>query len=342
MTLTYNAIYASWTYTRNEPMTRLYSDRPAAGLIRRNPGILSLLLAACFASVPAASSTTPPDSSLARHNFFYAGESKQERMFIIRDGRIAWSCTYPGKGEISDAVLLHDGHVLFAHQYAITEIDSDQKVVWNYDAPPNTEIHTIQPYGAHSVLFLENGNPAKAVVINRASGAIEHEFPLPVKNPQSIHGQFRRARLTRSGTLLVAHMDLNRAAEYDMSGKELWSVEAPGIWSAEPLNDGNILISGNTNKYVREVNRKGETVWEFTAADAPELNLSNMQTARRLKNGNTLITQWFNEWSGPVDTTNPPVQAIEVTREKKVVWVLRSWSPPADLGPSTTIQMLDE
>jgi hypothetical protein len=33
---------------------------------------------------------------------------------------------------------------------------------------------------------------------------------------------------------------------------------------------------------------------------------------------------------------------IEVTPEKKVVWALRSWTPPADLGPATVIQLLDE
>jgi hypothetical protein len=35
------------------------------------------------------------------------------------------------------------------------------------------------------------------------------------------------------------------------------------------------------------------------------------------------------------------VQAIEVTPDKKIVWALREWTNPA-LGPSTTIQLLDE
>jgi hypothetical protein len=63
--------------------------------------------------------------------------------------------------------------------------------------------------------------------------------------------------------------------------------------------------------------------------------------ATRLANGNTLINNWF---SGSVEKISPdhqPVQAIEVTPDKKIVWALRSWTPPADLGPSTTIQILD-
>jgi hypothetical protein len=125
-----------------------------------------------------------------------------------------------------------------------------------------------------------------------------------------------------------------------LNGKELWSVEAPGAWSATALANGNVLIAGSSRKYVREVDRKGATVWEFAAADAPEYVLSDLQTATRLENGNTIINNWFNEWSGKVDLSNPPVQAIEVRPDKKVVWALRSWAPPADLGPSTTIQIL--
>ena len=93
---------------------------------------------------------------------------------------------------------------------------------------------------------------------------------------------------------------------------------------------------------MREVNRKRETVWEWTPADAPEYGINSLQIATRLPNGNTIINNWFNQWSGAVDLAAPPIQAIEVTPDKKVVWALRSWSAPADLGPSTTIQSLDE
>jgi hypothetical protein len=281
-----------------------------------------------------------PGSGLAQHDFFYAGEAKAERMLIIRGGKIVWSYEHPGKGEISDAVLLPNGNVLFAHQYAITEITPDKKVVWNHDAPPGTEIHTAQPIGSNGVVFIQNGDPAKVIVVHKGTGAVEHEFRLTVKNPKNIHPQFRRPRLTNSGTLFVAHLDLGKVVEYDLTGNPLWSVDAPGAWSATPLENGNVVIAGSSRKYVREVDRKGTIVWEFTAADAPGYVLSDLQTATRLANGNTIINNWFNEWSGKVDVSNAPVQAIEVTPDKKIVWALRSWTLPADLGPSTTIQIL--
>ena len=283
-----------------------------------------------------------PGNGLAQHDFFYAGEAKEERMSIVRGGQVVWSYTHPGRGEISDAVLEPNGNILFAHQFGITEITPDKKVVWNFDAPAGTEIHTAQPIGANSVWFIENGNPAKFIVIDKTAGKIEHQFELPVKNPGSVHGQFREARLMAAGTILVAHMDSHRIVEYDLDGKVLWSHDVSSCWSAKPLANGNILIAGAGEKFVREINRKGETVWEWTAADAPEYKFSNVQTATRLPNGNTIVNNWFNQWSDTIDPSNAPVQAIEVTPDKKVVWALREWSPPADLGPSTTIQILDD
>jgi hypothetical protein len=282
-----------------------------------------------------------PGKGLAQHDFFYAGEAKSQDMYIVRKGKIVWEFHDPaGKGEISDAVLLSNGSVLFAHQFGVTLIDRDKKVLWNYDAPSGTEVHTAQPIGKDKVLYVQNGDPAKLVVVNIVTGKTEREFVLPVKNPKSVHGHFRHVRLTEAGTLLVAHMDLNKIVEYDSTGKEVWS-HSPGAatWSAERLKNGNTLITGA--RLVREVNPAGATVWEFTPADVPDYLFNSMQIAKRLPNGNTLINTWFNQWNGPVDAATAPVQALEVTPDKKIVWALRAWGNPVDLGPSTTIQLLD-
>jgi hypothetical protein len=282
----------------------------------------------------------PPDNGLSRHDFFYAGEAKMEKMFIVRGGQIVWSYTHPAQGEISDASVLPNGNILFAHQHGVTEITPDKQVVWNYDAPTNTEIHTAEAFGQDQVLFIINGNPARLVIVNTATGKTTGGFELPVGNPKSTHGQFRHARLTPAGTVLVAHMDLGKVVEYDLTGKVLWSLDVPGVWSATPLANGNILVASN-KKFVRELDRAGKTVWEWTPADAPDAKFTNLQLAARLPNGNTLINNWFNLWSGQLNITNAPAQAIEVTPAKQVVWTLRSWTPPADLGPATTIQILD-
>ena len=144
------------------------------------------------------------DMSLAKHHFFYAGQSKRMRMFIVKDGHVSWAFEDKQRqGEISDAVLMTDGHILMAHQYGIAEVTQDGQTVWQYGAPEGTEIHTIQPIGQTHVVFVQNGKPAKGVVMEIPSKRIVREFELPISEKGSVHGQFRNARLTSRGTLLI-------------------------------------------------------------------------------------------------------------------------------------------
>jgi hypothetical protein len=288
-------------------------------------------------------STSPrhlPGRGLAEHDFMYAGESHDRKIFVVRKGKIVWEYDDPtGKGEISDAVMLSNGNVLFAHQYGVTEISSDKKVVWSYDAPPGHEVHTAVPIGREHVLFIQNGDPAVVRVVDTLTNVTEREITLQVRHPASTHGQFRHARLTSRGTLLVAHMDLDKVVEYDYDGNELWSFPGAGIWGVTPLPNGSALITDAQG--VREVTRRGDSVWSFSPSDVPGYTFTNLQQAWRLSNGNTVINNWANEWAKSPGNGLGTIQAIEVTPAKQVVWALQSWSPSTDLGPATTIQFLD-
>ncbi len=282
-----------------------------------------------------------PGKGLSQFDFFYTGEGKFHNMFIVKNGKIVWEYKDANsKGEISDAVLMSNGNVLFAHQFGVTLISSKKKVLWNYDTPAGCEIHTAQPIGKNHVVFIQNGDTARLFVVNIKSGKKVKSFPLPVHNPKSVHGQFRHARLTAKGTILVAHMDLGKVCEYDINGNVIFQLNVPGIWSVEPLKNSNMLVT--TKGFVTEFTSKGDTVWNCSLKDLPDFKITSPQVAIRRPNGNTLVNNWFNQWSGNVDLTNPPVQAIEMTLDKKVVWVLRSWTAPIDLGPSTIIQILGD
>ena len=290
-------------------------------------------------SVPVAPAVLP-GRGLAEHDFFYAGESKDRKMYIVRKGQVVWSYDDPaGKGEISDAMLLPNGNVLFAHQFAVKLIAQDKKLLWNFDAPVGFEIHTAQMIGKQHVLFIQNGDPATLKVVNIITGETRREFPLSVKNPKAVHGQFRHARLTAAGTILVAHMDNDKVCEYNADGKEIWSIPASHPWGVTPLKNGNLLITEREGS--REITRERKTVWQFAKTDAPDYVMNAPQQAWRLPDGNTVVNNWFNLWGGKVDPANAPVQAVELTPDKKIVWALREWGNP-DLGPATTIQILDD
>ena len=292
-----------------------------------------------YAQGPAVPSVLP-GNGLAQHDFMYVGESHDRNIFIVRGGKVVWSYSDPaGKGEISDAVMLSNGNILFTHQFGVTEITPDKKVVWNYDAPAGHEVHTAVPIGKDRVMYIQNGDPAVLRVVNKVTGATEKEIQLKTQMPPSTHGQFRHMRLTARGTVMVAHHDLGKVVEYDSNGNELWSFPGNGSWGVTPLANGNVLITDHTG--VREVTRRGDSAWSWTPADAPGYKFSNLQNAWRLPNGNTIINNWENEWSVPAKDVTGTLQAIELTPDKKVVWALASWSEPARLGPATTIQLLD-
>jgi hypothetical protein len=297
---------------------------------------------AAVTNKPAAKPSAPavlPGNGLAQHDFFYAGEAKTRDMYIVRGGKVVWSYNdATGRGEISDATLLSNGNVLFAHQFGVTLISPDKKILWNFDAPPKCEIHTAQMIGTNHVIFIQNGPEPELFVANIAGGAMEKEIPLAVGKTNSTHGQFRHARLTDAGTYLVAHMDMGKVVEYDENGKAVWSASAPGVWSAVRLKNGDTLVC---SKVLREINPAGETVWEFTPADAPDYRFTQMQLAARLPDGDTLVNNWVNEWNSKIDPATAPVQALEITPDKKIAWALRSWTNPY-LGPLTMIQVLDE
>jgi hypothetical protein len=217
-------------------------------------------------------------------------------------------------------------------------ITPDKKKIWEFECPKGTESHSCQPIGKDSVLMALNGNPAKVLIINTAANKILKEILIPTATTNT-HAQFRHVRITQNGTIIVPQLAENKVVEYTLEGKEVWSVHAKSPWSAIRLHNGNTLISGDWSGYTREVNMKGDTIWELTQADVP-FKLFNNQTANRLANGNTVICNWcagnpkMEEWAGTV-------QVFEVTPNKKVVWALSSWENP-DLGPSTYIQLLDE
>jgi len=302
------------------------------------------LLLLTFGGLATAQQAGPvlPGRGLAQHPFLYCGEWQgrsldNQTMYVVREGKVAWSYTNPHKGELGDCTMLSNGNIVFSRQFGASEITPDKKIVWDYDGPQGVEIHTAQPIGLDKVLLMQNGDPAKLVVLRKADNKVLTEIVLPVRNPKSTHGQFRHIRATAAGTFLVAHMDLGKVVEYSVEGKEIWSVAAPSAWAAVRLKNGNTLISGNEVGYIREVNPKGETIWEIGKNELPGIPLFTVQEVSRLANGNTLI----NNWSGGLapDLVQTGVQLIEVTPAKKVVWALQDWKT---LGPASATQLLDE
>jgi hypothetical protein len=291
-----------------------------------------------------------PGKGLSQHDFLYTGEWDYRRamqtIYLVHKGRITWQYDIPFKDstgnmtELGDATMRPNGNIVFCRKTGAGEVRPDKTIVWNYDAPKGTEIHSVEPIGLDKVLMVINGVPARVMLIDIRTGKSEKEFTVPTGAP-SPHLQFRRVRMTLAGTVLAAHMDSTVVVEYDWNGHPVWSVKANHPWSVSRLRSGNTLITTNRGSYIWEVDKKGDTVWDIRQSDIPGIKLYQLQVAARLDNGNTIFSNWCN--IGIKDTAAWPnsVQLIEVTPAKKVVWALSQWSSP-DLGPASSIQVLDK
>jgi hypothetical protein len=231
--------------------------------------------------------------------------------------------------------MMSNGNILFTRMQYIAIVTPNKEVVWRYDAPDGTEIHGCQPIGSEKVLFVQNGQPPRLFVVNIKTKTIEVEHNLPVDtlvDKKYIHAQFRRIRFTAQGTYLVPFLELGRVVEYDKNFSEIWRYDIKTPWAAIRLKNGNTLITDEADKLTREVNQKKETIWELRQADLPEkYRFINTQCCTRLANGNTIICSRGNNGQGP--------QLVEVTKDKKVVWVLWDWK---NLGPASGVQILND
>lgn len=329
----------------------LYADGQAVSEPSGAPAPSTAMTEVLTSAVESLHHVSLPGKGLSQHSFLLTGEwdhrKSDQTLFIVREGQVVWSYSIPIKDaqgtlqELGDATMLSNGNIVFCRKVGASEITPEKKIVWDLAAQPGCEIHSVQPIGLDRVLVTQNGNPAKLMLINKKTGTTEKEITLPATHPEKSHLQFRRVHQTKNGTYLAAHLDGAKVSEYNDEGKEIWSYPIRSPWSAVRLQNGNTLITAYPS-IVREVDQAGKVVWEFTQKDAPDYNFYIFQEAGRLANGNTVICNWC-----PVHLKDPKnwpgtVQVIEVTPKKKIVWALSAWGDPVDLGPASSIQLLDQ
>jgi len=193
------------------------------------------------------------------------------------------------------------------------------------------------------VLFIANGLPPKLMLVNIKTNTVEltHDLDfIQPPDPKTVHPQFRRVRFTAAGTYLIPYLNLHKVVEYDKDFNPIWTFTQndlpPGSrfnpWAAIRLKNGNTFITNESERSHFEVTPDKKVVWSITPADIPaEYRYVNTQSCTRLANGNTIICSRGGNGAGP--------QLVEVTPDKKVVWVLWDYD---DLGPATAIQILDD
>jgi hypothetical protein len=217
------------------------------------------------------------------------------------DGKVEWEVEC--KHNAHDLHLLPNGNVLINSGPAtVTEVNPKKEVVWKYEAKPTAgnkgrvEVHACQRLQDGNTMVVETGN--KRIVEVDKDGKIVKEVPLTVNKPDQ-HRDTRNARKLDTGNYLVAHEGDGCVREYDGSGKVVW-------------------------EYKLDLNNRPRS-----GGHGPEGHGTEVYSAVRLKNGNTLIGGGNNN------------RVVEVDKDGKIVWsVDQKELPGITLAWVTTVQAL--
>jgi hypothetical protein len=233
---------------------------------------------------------------------------------ISRDGKLVWEHKFP-----SVAVCFRmtgDGNVLFADGGSPTGVQligRDHKVLLDYRAKCE-QVMTCDVLPSGNFLLAEQG-PCQSVEITPA-GQVVSTVKMSTTE-QAAHRQVRCVHRLENGHLLACHEAEAVVREYDSDGKSVWEYpNVTNVYEALRLPSGNTLIGCGTDKRVIEVSPDKKIVWELTAAEVPDLNLTWITSLQVLKNGNFVIANFLRGQEGK------GAHAFEVTHDakKQIVW----------------------
>src|SRR5262249_41038458 len=139
----------------------------------------------------------------------------------------------------TEVAALANGHVLYIEdpKGVITEIDAEQKVVWQYKTD-KVSLVSVERLANGNTLLVEGSTP-RIFEVSR-----EGKVVWSVEKPEYKGLAMRRARRTAAGTTLVAVQVAGLLLELDAKGTVLRKLEFPKRMPAYalPLEDGGMLI----------------------------------------------------------------------------------------------------
>jgi len=268
---------------------------------------------------------------LKRNPAFICSDYTQGKVFVISaKGEKEWE--YPAEN-CNDIWVLTNGNFLFNTGHGVKEVNWKKDVVFSYNS--NSEIYACQRL-ANGNTFIGECNSGRLLEVN-PTGLIVKTIKLLADSVEGGHSYMRNARKHENGNYLVAHYGLDKVCEYDPVGKLIREIPVKGgPHSVIRRTNGNTLIAcsdHNGEPKVIEIDIVGNTVWQLTMNELPDIQLKFMTGMELLPNGNLILSNWLGH-----NQFGSAPHAFEITRNKKVVW---AYNDNSILKTMSSIQLLD-
>jgi hypothetical protein len=267
-----------------------------------------------------------------RNPTFVCTDYTQGKVFVISsNGQKEWE--YKAEN-CNDIWVLPNGNFLFNTGHGVKEVNRKKDVIFSYNS--KSEIYACQRL-ANGNTFIGECNSGKLLEVN-SQGKIIKTIKLLADSVDGGHSFMRNARKLENGNYLVAHYGLDKVCEYDSVGKLVREIQVKGgPHSVIRLKNGNTLIAcsdHNGEPKVVEIDLKGNTVWQLTKNELPDIELKFMTGMQLLPNGNLVLTNWVGH-----NQFGTAQHAFEITPDKKVVW---TYDDNSILKTMSSIQLLDK
>jgi len=106
-----------------------------------------------------AAATISPAQDAVSHPFICC-DNGQAKVFVIdAAGETTWEYDL-ANGQ--DVWLLPNGNYLLSHNRGAIEVTVDKEIVWQYESPEGSEVHTCQPLPDGRVMVIECGGVSRA------------------------------------------------------------------------------------------------------------------------------------------------------------------------------------
>ena len=178
-------------------------------------------------------------------------------------GRILWT---RNNNKATEVGVIANGNVLYIEDAkgVVTELDSNQKVVWQYKSPTPVAITSVSRLGNGNTLMTDDSVPRVFEVAPNGDTVWE------AAKPEYKGMAMRRSRRTAAGTTLVTIQVAGLLLELNAKGETIRKTEFPKRMPAyaQPLPDGGMYIGLAGPGEVRRVDAQGKTVMTFAGPDS--------------------------------------------------------------------------
>jgi hypothetical protein len=269
-------------------------------------------------------------SQPVKHSFVCTDYTQGKVFLISEEGKAIWE--YPAM-HCNDVWMLANGNIFFNTGKGVKEVTREKQVIFEYES--KSDIYACQRL-ANGNTFIGESNSGKLLEVAPGGKIVKCVNLLP----DSVNGGYafmRNARKLDNDNYLVAHYGLDVVREYNSDGEMVMEFPVKGgPHSVVRLPDGNTLIACSDHHgepKVVEFDPSGKIVWQVLKNELPDIELKFMTGIQRLPNGNTVMTNWLGH-----NQFGKAPHAIEVTRNKKVVW---TYSDSSFIQTLSSIQLID-